>query len=108
MPTDLGSRSTFSCSPATTCVGTVSNLGLTRSIASTLVCDLATCSTASASGLHGVAFIAGFVTVLSFLYLAWSVGGYNVQVRRVVVADVVALVLLIVGGGLHSYTLWRG
>jgi hypothetical protein len=59
-------------------------------------------------GLHGVAFIGGFVTVLSFLYLAWSVGGYNVQVRRVVVADVVALVSLIVGGGLYSYQLWRG
>ena len=49
--------------------------------------------------LQVIAFVAGFVSVLSFLYLAWSVGGYNVQVGRVFVADLVALVCLIVGAG---------
>ena len=44
-----------------------------------------------------VAFVGGFISVLSFLYLAWSVGGYNTQVGRVVLADVVALGCLIVG-----------
>jgi hypothetical protein len=47
--------------------------------------------------LQGIAFAAGFASVLSFLYLAWSVGNYNSQVGRVVLADVVALICLVVG-----------
>ena len=43
------------------------------------------------------AFIAGFVSVLSFLYLSWSVGAYNAQLSRVFSVDVVALVCLIIG-----------
>ena len=50
-----------------------------------------------------VAFIGGFISVLSFFYLAWSVGGYNAQVGRVVIADVVALVCLVVGGVAHAF-----
>lgn len=44
-----------------------------------------------------VAFAAGFASVVSFLALAWSVGGYNAQVARVVAADLVAFVCLVVG-----------
>jgi hypothetical protein len=44
-----------------------------------------------------LAFIAGFISVISFLWLAWSVGGYNVQVGRVFIADIVALVCLVLG-----------
>jgi hypothetical protein len=47
--------------------------------------------------LQPLAFIAGFVSVVSFLWLAWSVGGYNSQISRVFMADIVALVCLIVG-----------
>jgi len=47
--------------------------------------------------LQPLAFVAGFASVLSFLWLAWSTGGYNPQVGRVVVADVVALVCLVAG-----------
>jgi hypothetical protein len=50
-----------------------------------------------------VAFIAGFISVVSFLWLAWSVGGYNAQVARVVMADIIALVCLIVGVMAHVY-----
>lgn len=50
-----------------------------------------------------VAFVGGFISVLSFLYLAWSVGGYNAQVGRVVLADVVALGCLIVGSAAHFF-----
>jgi hypothetical protein len=40
--------------------------------------------------LQGIAFIGGFASVLSFLYLAWSVGSYNAQVARVFTADLAA------------------
>ncbi|MFN8987812.1 MAG: phosphopantetheine adenylyltransferase [Burkholderiales bacterium] len=53
------------------------------------------------------AFVAGFVSVLSFLYLAWSVGGYNAQIGRVFTADIVALVCLVVGAIGYAY-LTRG
>ena len=47
--------------------------------------------------LQPMAFVAGAASVLSFLYLAWSVGGYNAQIGRVVTADVIAGVSLLVG-----------
>jgi hypothetical protein len=31
------------------------------------------------------------------LWLAWSVGGYNAQIARVIIADIVALACLIIG-----------
>lgn len=55
-----------------------------------------------------VAFIAGFISVVSFLWLAWSVGGYNAQIARVFAADVVALVCLLVGVAAHVYARTRG
>lgn len=47
--------------------------------------------------LQVVAIGAGLVSVVSFLWLARSVGGYNAQIARVFVADIVALVCLLVG-----------
>jgi len=47
--------------------------------------------------LQLAAFLVGFASVLSFLWLAWSSGGYNAAVTRVVAADVVALVSLVIG-----------
>ena len=47
--------------------------------------------------LQPAAFVVGLVSVVSFLCLAWSVGGYNAQLGRVVTADIVALVCLVVG-----------
>ena len=47
--------------------------------------------------LQSIAFVAAFVSVLSFLLLAWSSGGYNTLVGRVVTADLVALVALVIG-----------
>jgi hypothetical protein len=44
-----------------------------------------------------VAFVAAFVSVGSFLLLAWSTGGYNALIGRVVTADIVALAALIIG-----------
>ncbi|MES2947268.1 MAG: phosphopantetheine adenylyltransferase [Pseudomonadota bacterium] len=53
--------------------------------------------------LQTLAFVAAFASVVSFLWLAWSVGGYNPQLARVFMADVVALVCLVVGGATHTY-----
>jgi hypothetical protein len=50
------------------------------------------------------AFVAGFVSVASFVALAHSIGGYNAEVARVVSADWVALACLAVGA---VATVWR-
>ncbi len=49
------------------------------------------------------AFVIGFVSVVSFLWLASSVGGYNAAVGRIVTADIVALVCLVVGAAAYAY-----
>jgi hypothetical protein len=46
--------------------------------------------------LQTVALIGGLLSVISFLWLAWSVGGYNAQIARVVAADVVAVIALVI------------
>ena len=51
--------------------------------------------------LRAVALVAGFVSTLSFLWLAWSVGGYNGAIGRVVMADIVAAGCLLAALVLH-------
>lgn len=46
--------------------------------------------------IHLHALVAAAVSVISFLAIAWSVGGYNDQVARVFTADLVALFCLAV------------
>lgn len=53
--------------------------------------------------LRTVAFIAGLISVVSFLWIAAAIGDYNEQIRRVVTADVVAFVCLIIGFAVHLY-----
>lgn len=53
--------------------------------------------------LRTAALIAGLVSTISFLVVAWTVGGYNPQVARVVTADIVAVALLLVAAGIE----WR-
>ena len=53
--------------------------------------------------MQPAAFVAGFVSVLSFLFLAWSVGGYNAQIGRVFVADIVAFICLLIGVAAYAY-----
>ena len=50
-----------------------------------------------------MAFIGGFISVVSFLFLTWAVGGYNEQIGRVFVADLVALGCLTVGSVVHAF-----
>lgn len=47
--------------------------------------------------LQPLAFVAGFISVLSFIGLAWLVGGYNGAIRTVVVADIAAVGCLLLG-----------
>ena len=53
--------------------------------------------------LQPLALIAGFISVLSFFYLAYSVGEFNQAIQKVVVADVIALVALLIAAGLYLY-----
>ena len=53
--------------------------------------------------LQPAAFVVGFVSVLSFLVLAGSVGRYNAQVARVFSADIVALVGLVISVSAYVY-----
>lgn len=48
-------------------------------------------------GYQWLAMIVASVSVVSFLGLAWSTGGFNAHLQRVVVADVVVLVCLAAG-----------
>ena len=47
--------------------------------------------------LQPAAFGAGFLSVLSFLVIAWSVKDYNRAIQRVVNMDLAALVCLVLG-----------
>ena len=42
------------------------------------------------------AFIAGFISVISFLLISWTSGNYNQAIQKVVIADWLALVFLVV------------
>ena len=47
--------------------------------------------------LQLIALTAGAVSVGSFLYLAYATGGYNEELRRVFIADVIAAAFLVFG-----------
>jgi len=52
---------------------------------------------------QAAALVAGFVSVLSYLWLAWSVGDYNAQLARVFNADIIALLCLIIAAVAKTY-----
>lgn len=47
--------------------------------------------------LHLLALVAALASIGSFLGLAWAVGGYNPLLSRIVLVDVLALALVLVG-----------
>ncbi|WP_394560302.1 phosphopantetheine adenylyltransferase [Aquipseudomonas alcaligenes] len=55
-------------------------------------------------GLRTLALLGGLISVVSFLLLAWSAPLYNEALRRVVVADWVALACLLPAMVLHLRT----
>lgn len=58
--------------------------------------------------LQSVAFVVAFVSIVSFLCLAWSTGGYNDRIGRVVTADIIALVCLAIAIVARLYDTSRG
>lgn len=44
--------------------------------------------------IQPIAFLAAFVSIASFFFLCFSIGGFNDAIRRVVIADIVASVAL--------------
>lgn len=59
------------------------------------------------SSVQSLAISIGLVSAVSFLVIAWSVGGYNDAVRRVVIADVVAVLALAGAGAIHVFSHYR-
>lgn len=53
--------------------------------------------------LRTLAVVAGLVSVVSFIVIAWSVGGYNEHIHKVVTFDVIATGALIVAGLLLAF-----
>jgi hypothetical protein len=47
---------------------------------------------------RGLAVVVGLVSAAGFLVIAGLVGGYGDKIRRVVIADVVAVVALVIAG----------
>jgi len=63
------------------------------------------CYAAFRPAIQWLASFAGFVSVASFLWLAWPVGDYNEAISRVFIADIVALIGL--APGLAAYLFER-
>lgn len=51
--------------------------------------------------LQTLAIVAGLVSVVSFISIAWSVGEYNESVRKVIIADIIATVALVAAGAIR-------
>lgn len=56
--------------------------------------------------LQLLAFIAAFISLASFLCVAWSVGGYNTKLGRVARIDIAAVAILVVGFGAYAMQRW--
>lgn len=50
---------------------------------------------------QAAAFVAGMVSVVSFLWLAFAIGNLNAPMTRVIVVDLLAAVPLLAGAGAH-------
>lgn len=57
--------------------------------------------------LRAAAFGVGLLSAVSFLWLAWSIGEYNEKIARVVTADIVASICLVIGA-VAAYVASRG
>jgi hypothetical protein len=53
-------------------------------------------------GLRTLGYAVGFSSMLSFLLIAWLVGGYNAEIQRVVLIDVVGIAALAGAALVHA------
>ena len=51
-----------------------------------------------------LAFVIGSISVISFIALSWSTGNYNDAIYNVVIADIVALICLLIAVILYMIT----
>jgi len=58
--------------------------------------------------LRPAALLAGLISMLSFVAIAWLVGGYNAELRRIIVIDLVASALLVAAALLDLFAATRG
>jgi hypothetical protein len=54
--------------------------------------------------LRTLGYAVGFASMLSFLLIAWWVGGTSAEIRRVILLDVIGIVALAAAGLVHA--LW--
>jgi hypothetical protein len=54
--------------------------------------------------LRALGYVVGFSSMVSFLLIAWMVGGYNAEIQRVVVIDAVGIAAL--AGAALVHGLW--
>ena len=54
--------------------------------------------------LRTLGYVAGFASMLSFLLIAWGVGGYSAEIRRVIFLDEVGIAAL--AGAFLVHALW--
>ncbi len=54
--------------------------------------------------IQPLAIIAGCVSAVSFIAIAWSVEGYNASIQKVVLADIVAIIALVIAGAIHVFS----
>jgi hypothetical protein len=55
--------------------------------------------------LRALGYAVGFSSMLSFLLIAWLVGGYSAEIRRVVLVDVAGIGALAGAGLVHAFWL---
>ena len=55
--------------------------------------------------LRTLGYAVGFSSMLSFLLIAWLVGGYSAEIRRVILVDVVGIAALAGAGFVHAFWL---
>jgi len=55
--------------------------------------------------LRTVGYATGFASMVSFVLIAWLVGGYSANIQRVILADVVGIAALTGAGIVHAFWL---
>jgi hypothetical protein len=55
--------------------------------------------------LRVLGYVVGFSSMVSFLVIAWVVGGYNTEIQRVMVIDAVGIAALAGAGLVHAFWL---